>query len=260
MKVICIHHRLAGYTSHHFNEARGLMRELNRRGRELVLLINVQASARVVSELKARAVLEDPTFRLEWSFEERSRRFGDMLHKQVDRLLKAGDWVLLTVSTQLEAHALTLWLQELPRRKMPWIVVLFLSDRWNRSGPDEYERQIAEFGKVAAAIATLTPEQTPRMIFCAVTDLLAEELSGLLGTKPHVVPIPLSYGDAPSSGSANFEARVPRVAILGGTRREKGSYLIPGIVRACRPLVSSSMHGTPCRFGSLPAAATSTPR
>jgi len=28
-----------------------------------------------------------------------------MLHKQVDRFLKGGDLVLLTVSTQLEAHA-----------------------------------------------------------------------------------------------------------------------------------------------------------
>jgi len=27
------------------------------------------------------------------------------------------------------------------------------------------------------------------------------------------------------------------VAILGGTRREKGSHLIPEIIRACRPLV-----------------------
>lgn len=45
---------------------------------------------------------------MDWSFEERSRRFQDMLHRRVDRLVKAGDCMLLTISTQLEAHALTL--------------------------------------------------------------------------------------------------------------------------------------------------------
>src|SRR5258708_32933133 len=82
MKVICIHHRLVGYSSHHFNEAHGLMRELGRRGRELILLVNVQASPRIVAELNADAVLDDPTFRLEWSFEVRSRRFKDVLHRR----------------------------------------------------------------------------------------------------------------------------------------------------------------------------------
>ena len=237
MKVICIHHRLAGYTSHHFNEATGLMHELARRGREFILLVNVQAPARIVSELNARAVLDDPTFRMQWSFEERSKRFRDMLHKRVDGLLKAGDLVLLTVSTQLEAHALTLWLQELPRRKKPWIVILFLSDRWNRSGSDEYERQIAEFRRLESAIASLAPEHARRLILCAVTDLLAEELSGLLGVKPHVVPVPLSFGDIQSFSSISPTSHRPRVAILGSTRREKGSHRIPEIIRACRPLV-----------------------
>jgi glycosyltransferase involved in cell wall biosynthesis len=237
MKVICIHHRLAGYATHHFNEAYGFRREFARRGRELNLLVNVQASARIVSELSAHAVLDDPSFRLEWSFEERSRRFRDMLHTRVDRLLKAGDCVLLTVSTQLEAHSLILWLQELPRRKQPWIVILFLSDRWNRSGRDEYERQMAEFRKLEAAISSLPPEHARRVILCAVTELLAEELSGLLGTRPHVVPLPLSFGDAQSFRATRPDSHPPRVAILGGTRREKGSHLIPEIVRACRPLV-----------------------
>jgi glycosyltransferase involved in cell wall biosynthesis len=237
MKTICLHHRLGGYTSHHFNEAYGFRREFERRGRELVLLVNSQAPADIVAQLKAHAVLDDPTFRLEWTFEERSRRFRDMLHKRVDRLVNAEDCVLLTVSTQLEAHALTRWLQELPRRKKPWIVILFLSDRWNRAGRDEYERQIAEFRKLEAVLSSLVPEDARKVVFCAVTELLADELGGLLGTRPHVVPMPLAFGEARSSHSTGPGSNPPRVAILGGTRREKGSHLIPGIVRACRPLV-----------------------
>jgi hypothetical protein len=237
MKVICIHPRFAGLTSHHFNESHGYMEEFIRRGKEFLLLINMHASAQITAELHARAVLEDPTFRMEWSFEERSRRFLDMLHAQVDADLNANDWVMLTVSTQLEAHALTLWLQELPRDKKPWIVILFLSDRWNRSGREEYERQIAEFRILKAAISSLVPEDAQRLIFCTLTNLLAKELSDLLGTKVDVAPIPLPYGDPGLHSLAEPNPHPPRVAVLGGTRREKGSYLLPDIVRTCRSQV-----------------------
>jgi hypothetical protein len=234
MKVICIHHRLAGLTSHHFNEAHGFMQEFGRRGNEFLLLISIRAGAQIAAELHARAVIDDPTFRMQWSFEERSQRFLDILHAQIDADLTANDCVLITVSTQLEAHALTRWLQELPRDKKPWIVILILSDRWNRSGREEYERQTAEFGILHAAISSLTPEDAHRLIFCTLTNLLAEELSDLLGTKVDVAPIPLEYGDPGLYSSAKPNPHVPCVAVLGGTRREKGSYLVPDIVRACR--------------------------
>ncbi|HYM59280.1 MAG TPA: glycosyltransferase [Thermoanaerobaculia bacterium] len=234
MKVICLHHRLGGLTSHHFNEAHGFMEEFDRRGKQFVLLVNAHAPAQIVAELKAHAVLDDPTFRMEWSFEERSRRFVKMLHKEVDRRLNADDCVLITIATQLEAYALTRWLAEMPRRKKPWIVILFVSDRWNRSTRDEYERQIAEFRKLNAAIASLAAEDARRMIFFAVTAPLAEELTALLGTSVDIAPMPLPYGDPHLYRPATPQSRLPRVAILGGTRPEKGSYLIPEIIRACR--------------------------
>jgi len=222
MKVICIHPRLAGLTSHHFNESHGFIQEFHRRGKEFLLLISIHAGAQIAAELNARAVLDDPTFRMEWGFEERSERFLAMLHAQIDAHLNANDCVLITVSTQLEAHALTRWLQELPLDKKPWIVILMLSDRWNRSGREEYERQIAEFRILNAAISSLAPEDA------------AEELRDLLGTKVDVAPIPLEYGDPGLYSSAKTNPHLPRVVVLGGTRREKGSCLMPDIVRACR--------------------------
>jgi len=239
MKVICLHHRLAGFTSHHFNEAHGFRQEFARRGKEFVLLINSQAPAPIVAELEAHAVLDDPTFRLEWSYEERSKRFLRMLHAKIDGRLRANDCVLITIATQLEAHALTRWLQELPLRKKPWIVILFLSDRWNRYGPDEYDRQIAEFRTLEATISSLTPDVARRVIFLATTGLLAEELTGLLGTNVDAAPMPLPYGDPQLSSAAERESHLPRVVILGGTRREKGSHLIPAIVEACRSHVQA---------------------
>jgi glycosyltransferase involved in cell wall biosynthesis len=239
MKVICLHHRLAGFTSHHFNEAYGFGQEFARRGKRFVLLVNSRAPARIVAELKAHAVLDDPTFRMEWSYEERSSRFVTMLHNRVDGRLRANDCVLMTISTQLEAHALTHWLQALPLRKKPWIVILFVSDRWNRSGPDEYDRQIAEFRTLKATISGLAPEDARRMIFFATTGLLTEELSDLLGTNVDAAPMPQPYGDPQSYSASKRAPHLPRVVILGGTRPEKGSHLIPAIVEACRSHVQT---------------------
>jgi hypothetical protein len=134
MKLICIHPRLAGFTSHHFNEAQGFIEEFRRRGRAFELLVSVYAPPEIVAELGAHPVVDDSTFRMEWSFEERSQRFVTMLHEQLDRRASSEDCVLITVSTQLEAHALVRWLAESPAARKPWVVIVFLSDRWNRSG------------------------------------------------------------------------------------------------------------------------------
>ena len=75
MKFICIHPRFASLTSHHFNESWGLKQELRR----------------------------------EWSFPERSQRFLNVLRAEVNGDLGVDDCVMLTVSTQLEAHALVRW-------------------------------------------------------------------------------------------------------------------------------------------------------
>lgn len=234
MRVIGIHPRFASLTSHHYNESYGLKREFERRGVEFLLLINRQASPQIVADLQARPVIDDPTFRLEWSFEERTQRFVALLQALVAPELRAGDCVLITVATQLEAHALARWLQALPPSRKPWVAIMFLSDRWNRAGRAEYERQIAEFRTLSATLASLAPEDQRRLIFCTLTDLLAEELGGLLGLPLDVVPMPLPHDDPEPASWPARRPQLPRVALLGGTRREKGSYLIPAIIRACR--------------------------
>lgn len=233
MKFILLHHRLGGYGSHHFTEARGFQRELARRGKKLLLLVSAHAQPHVVRELGARAVLEDTTFRAEWSFEERSRGFVAMLRDRVERFVKGGDCVMVTIATQLEAHALGRWLQELPVRRKPFLAITFLSDRWNRSTREEYERQSAELATLRATLASLDADDARRMLFFAVTHPLCEELSAFLGTPVSFAPMPIPYGSPPAPEPSSR----PRVAILGGTRREKGSYRIPAIIRACRELV-----------------------
>jgi glycosyltransferase involved in cell wall biosynthesis len=230
VKIISLHHRLSGYTSHHFNEAHGLIAECARRGRKLELLIHHSAPREIARALRARPLFDDPTFRQEWSFEERSDRFTAMLHEHVDGRVRAGDCVMTTIATQLETHALARWLSELPRRRKPWVVITFLSDRWNRGTPEEYERQAAEFRKVRDRLAALAPDDARRLIFFAVTEPLARELTRMLGTQVGYAPMPLPYSD-PLPKRPNPR---PRIAILGGMRPEKGSYLIPGIIDACR--------------------------
>jgi hypothetical protein len=167
--VVLLHHRLAGYSSHHFSEAQGFVRELARRGTPLRLLVNTRAPPAIAGALGARAVLDDPTFRMEWSFAERSRRFIELLRAHVEPELRAADCVLLTVATQLETHALVRWLQDLPRAKKPWIALM-----------------------------------------------------------------PLPYGRPPVRPAHEAAPQRPRVAVFGGMRREKGSHLLPELVRACR--------------------------
>jgi glycosyltransferase involved in cell wall biosynthesis len=237
MRVICIHPRLAGLTSHHFNEAQGFIEEFRRRGRTFELLVSVYAPASIVADLDAHAVVDDPTFRMELSFEQRSDRFLAILHEQLDRRAGVNDCVLITVSTQLEAHALTRWVTELPSVQKPWVVILFLSDRWNRSGQAEYERQIAEFRKLRAAISSLSAMDAHRVIFLTLTARLAAELTSLLGTAVCVAPLPMPYAEPQEYVAAKLPSARPRVAVLGGMRAEKGSHLIPEIIRACRARV-----------------------
>jgi glycosyltransferase involved in cell wall biosynthesis len=237
MNVICIHPRLAGLTSHHFNEAQGFVEEFARRGSSFELLVSVHAPPPIVAELGAHPVLDDPTFRMEWSFEVRSDRFLAMLHEHLDHRTTADHCVLITVSTQLEAHALTRWVASRPAARKPWVVVLFLSDRWNRSGQAEYERQAAEFRELAASVAGLSPMDAHRLMFFAVTEPLAGELTGLIGTPVTVAPMPIPCVDPKRYLAAGRHPGPPRVAILGGLRAEKGSYLVPSVVRACRSQV-----------------------
>src|ERR1044071_4634261 len=113
MRFILLHHRFGGYGSHHFKEARGFRIELARRGKKLLLFGIARADRRVVAAGGGRALLGYPPFRLKWSFEERTRRFVDMLHAHIDRVVRADDCVMLTIATQLETHALARWLREL---------------------------------------------------------------------------------------------------------------------------------------------------
>lgn len=206
-----------------------MIAECARRGRKLELFIHRYAPPEIVHALDAKPVFDDPTFRREWSFEERSDRFVAMLHEHVDPSVRADDCVMTTIATQLETHALTRWLTELPRRKKPWVVITFLSDRWNRGTREEYDRQMAELSKVRELLAGLSRNDRHRLLFFAVTEPLAAELSRILGAEVGYASIPLPYSE-PLPKQPNER---PRIAILGGMRAEKGSYLVPDVIRAC---------------------------
>jgi hypothetical protein len=233
MRITCLHPRFGSFTSHHYNESAGLQREFARRGLPFRLLMSRHADPEIVAELGAEAAFDDPTFRLEWSFEERSARMLAQLHAHLDGTLDADDCVMITVSTQLEAHALVAWMRTQPPGRLAWVVVVFISDRWNRSTRQEYDRQVAEFALLRAALAAQTPEQARKLLFFTLTAGLAEELGGLLGRSPTVVPMPLEYRATRAEAWSPALGRPPRLALLGGNRREKGSHRLPGILAAC---------------------------
>ena len=235
-RVICIHHRLSSMTGHRFTEALGLLAAARKRGMPSLLLISAHADAVVRAALPgARAVLHDPVFRSELSFDERTKAFVDLLHEHVDPELGQDDRLLLTVATQCEARALTVWLASLPERKRPWTLVLTVSDRWNRYGPAERERQVLEFRTLAADLAAVGNDVRQRLIFTTVTDGLRDELTSLLGIPILLVAMAINV-DTMTPAPERPARRRPVAGFVGGTRQEKGSHRIPAIIAASRRL------------------------
>jgi len=233
VQLIGILHRLAGRTGHRFNQALGLEEEALRRGLAPLLLIHADAEPEVRAALpRARAVLHDPVFRPDRSFDERTAEFAAMLHAHLDASVRRGDRVLMTIATQCEARALAVWLRDLPARRKPWILVLFPSDRWNRGGAAERERQVAELEVLGAEVRALSAADRRRLLLASHTRGLAAELAGIVGAPFAVAPMLEDPRElAPAAGSP---AHPPRIAVLGGARREKGSHRVRAIAAACR--------------------------
>lgn len=232
MTLHCLHPRFASLSSHHYNESLALQAECRRRGLPFVLYMSVLAPAEIAQPFGGRRVLDDPTFRLEWSYPERVERFRTQVAALLDDAVRAEDRVLITVATQVESLALLRWRAALPPARRPWLAILILSDRWNRSTRAEYERQMAEYAEVRAAVRQLAAADSARVLFFTLTDALAQELSGMLGAEVAVAPIPLDF-EPPAALAQYVPHARPRVAVLGGLRREKGSHRLPAIVDAC---------------------------
>ena len=220
-------------TGHRYTEALGLVAATKARGMEFALFVSENANASIRSALPmARPVLHCPVFRAGLSFDERTADFKAMLHQHLDPVVRKDDWVLVTTGTQCEARALAAWLGDTPIDQRPWAVTLIHSDRWNRHGPEERERQANEFCIAASEIAQLDKEAKFRFIVGSLTDDLCEELSGMLEIAVSRVPQIL-----PSEGYLPLiekGAEPPLVGIVGGARPEKGSHLIPAIIKASR--------------------------
>ena len=232
MILHCLHPRFASLSSHHYNESLALQAECRRRGWPFALYMSVLAPAEIAQAFDGRRVLDDPTFRLELPYAERVERFRAQVATLLDAGICAEDRVLITVATQVEALALLRWREALPPQRRPWLGILILSDRWNRSTRAEYERQVAEYAQVRAAVQALAPPDAVRVLFFTLTQSLAQELGAMLGTPVAVAPVPLDFTPPPELARYRPHAR-PRVAVLGGLRREKGSHRLPAIVEAC---------------------------
>ena len=235
MKLIVLHHRLGGFSSHHYNEVLALITESGRRGWQLDVLISARTPAAITEALGgvARPVFYDPTFDFSRTFQERVDDFVSQLRTHAEPTLEPGSRVLSTVTTQCEACALARWAKTLPADRMPWFLVLFLSDRWNREDarPDEP----AELETAAREFAALSPATRERFVLGATSQGLAAELSVRL--RQTVSPLPSNMNFQGLEALANERrnkpvARPPAIALLGGSRAEKGSDRVPEIIAA----------------------------
>jgi hypothetical protein len=160
-----------------------------------------------------------------------------MLHCHVSHGIRPTDRVFQTVATQCEARATARWLAELPEARRPWTLVLFPSDRWNRSDELERQRQLAEFRALADELRALPAQARRRLIFCSHTEGLRAEITALIGEPVLLAPMNQGADGLTPARPVSTPAlrETPHVVgVLGGARREKGSHLVPAIVEACR--------------------------
>jgi glycosyltransferase involved in cell wall biosynthesis len=237
VKVIALHHRLSTFGNHRYNEGLGLIDESRRRGWELDLLVSIYVKEPVLQALgsDARPVFRDPTFEFTRSFDERVDDFVQQLARHAQPALTSDCRVLLTVATQCEVAALARWAASIPGDRMPWFLVLFLSDRWNRQGARPEEP--VEIETAARALAQLAPPIQQRFVLSAATPGLARELSRRLRQPVSPTPAHLNYQGLDAIASARalrpLPAR-PALGFLGGARPEKGFGRVADIVAACR--------------------------
>jgi hypothetical protein len=235
-RLISVHHRLGDLTGHRYPEALALATAAPKRDLDYVLFINEHASPAARAALPyGQAVLHCPVFRKDLSFDERTGDFVAMLHEHLDPVVRQDDWVLVTTATQCETRALAAWLLAIAEEKRPWAVAVFHSDRWNRYGPEERERQVGEFQVAASELAKLDADAARRLMIGAPTEELSQELSALLGTIVNRVPqvTPSDGYIAPVRKAAGGPALV---GVMGGARTEKGSHLIRAIISESRRL------------------------
>ena len=230
MRYISILHRLGDLNGHRYPEALGLDHELRRRGHEYRLFMSAHANEAVRRALPfGAAVVDDPTFDMTLSFEERCARFARILHDQLDPLVQRDDRLMLTTATQCEARAMVMWLSSLPADKRPWTLVVWHSDRWNRYGPVEKARHLAEFELLNADLARLDADASRRLVLAAVTDDLCRALGTLLGAPVEHTPIMLP-GATAAAPRHRDAGQPPTVGIVGGCRLEKGSQRVADVV------------------------------
>lgn len=237
MKLIALHHRLAGFSSHHVNEAIGLIEESARRGWELDLPISRWAPDAVLERLApfARRAFSDPTFDLSRTFDERVDELVRQLREHVEPALTADSRVMVTIATQCETCALARWASTLAAEHVPQVFILYLSDRWNRSGARADEP--AEIAAAGRELGRLPPAARARFTLFAVTPELAAELSLRMGTGVRAVPAHLNYRGLSEIASARAARPVPdkpTFGFVGGARPEKGAHRWADIVAACR--------------------------
>ena len=103
----------------------------------------------------------------------------------------------------------------------PWTLALFPSDRWNRHGAAERQRQLAEIRVLADELAALGPGARRRLILASHTAGLRGELASLLGTA--VLAAPMTQ---PSDGIAP-RAPGPAGSALGRVRELGRGYFPP---------------------------------
>jgi glycosyltransferase involved in cell wall biosynthesis len=161
------------------------------------------------------------------------------------RFFRRDDLILFPAVTRNQVFGICQWIERLSRQGATTprfaICLMFPPDSWfSIPSSDEAE---SIYRQAAACLG-----QTAQVIWTCETVALAETFKPLIGCRPIVLPVvllPEMESLAPAPMGSRLLPAEPMISILGHSRAEKGSFLVPEIVERVvqmRPFARFTLH------------------
>ncbi|BBK38050.1 hypothetical protein STAQ_31280 [Allostella sp. ATCC 35155] len=245
VRLVVVDSSLLDVDMHNFNFARGVVRDGPKLGLAPRMVIPRRAAGRLADAIGASAVLsmsvDDLLMHdgLSWRIAD-AIDGGAMLADDLEALdgpdAIDGAVMLLPTATAREILGLALTIERGPR---PLAVVLGFHEL--KTGETEQRSTNQALGLLRYATNRLRRVfPAERILASATTGPLAKRLAGVLNHTVRLWPHPMWYdlaAPAPDPAGPAADGRAT-IAVLGGTRRDKGGELLVDIARHAQPLAA----------------------
>jgi len=243
MQFVLFQNCLIDRHTHHYAEALGWRKACRERGIPLRILAHIDIEESIRKEVDAVPVFpfdghptgqfEPATFRLR-CFIEMSQIYGRTLHQVVTGASRE-DVVIVPYATEIEVYGMALWLRSLAAAERPRVVFIFHAPdfgwQWN-TGDGKFLGNVAFHRYGAEMVGNLISPD--RILFFATNEALCELMSDAMQVPFARCPITVDYFEGKTPSASVDDVTAPRhahIGIVGDLRREKGSDILPEVLR-----------------------------